>query len=61
MGSGSFIPSSGSNICKGENREFKKLNKRASVVGVKAVTEYEAGRAGRDQSCRALLITLRSL
>lgn len=37
MGSGRIIPGSGSNICKGENSAFKKLNKRASVVRVKGL------------------------
>ena len=31
------------------------------MVGVKTAAEYEAGKVCEDQSCRVLLITLRSL
>lgn len=37
-----------------EESEFRKLNKGASVVGLKTMTEYEVGNVGRNQPCRAL-------
>ena len=41
-------------IYEREEGKFKKLNKVATVVGLKTMTEYEAGNVGRDQSCRVL-------
>lgn len=43
-----FLSGSGRSISKGENGEFKKLNKRASVATVTTVTEHESGDQSRS-------------